>query len=398
MPDTKVNKWTDDFLKTMSLKTDPLAEAVITDLIADNDFVALRSLFTQLDYNAESTANNDLPKTVIDYFNAELTLPLWANYEKIRIGQNVFATYCPEVSLLLNFKSLPLCYSCKNGAKVLAATGRLSASSKDTSKITRRLLETSQMVINVMSPGGLSPKGKGIITVKKVRLYHATIRYFLLSEKYNPAGWDIEEYGHPINQEEMAGTLMSFSALILDGLEQIGVELSEVEKDAYMHCWNIVGHFIGLNPELYPATFKEGWNLGIAIIKRNQNDGADGRQLTSSLLDFSSQFFNAPAFRQMPIYLMNYFMQDVSDKMGVDILKTLGVNKKIPVRIKLFGWIFIRLMKFGHALEGRSRFIKRLTHRYLLKYMQALVHNYLKNYNVEFFIPETLNANWKINK
>jgi hypothetical protein len=198
--------------------------------------------------------------------------------------------------------------------------------------------------------------------------------------------------------EEMAGTLMSFSALILDGLDQLGVELTESEKDAYMHCWNIVGHFIGITPELYPKNYKEGWDLGIAIIKRNQSESPDSQHLTSSLLEFSSQFFNAPAFRKMPIYLMHYFVKNVSDKIGVDILKTLGVNEYIPFHVKVFGWIFLRLMKIGHALQKHSRFIKRLTHRYLLKYMQALVHNYLKNYNVEFFIPETLNSNWNIKK
>lgn len=390
------SKWNNEFLKSMSMKTDPIGESVIRELIANNDFVALRNLFTQLDYNNETSSDSALPKAVIDYFNAELTLPLWANYEKIRIAQNVFATYCAEISLLLNFKSLPLCYSCKNGAKVLAATGRLTQSGKDTSKLVRRLLETAQMVINVMSPGGLSPQGKGIITVKKVRLYHATIRYFVLSEKYNPAGWDVEEYGHPINQEEMAGTLMSFSALILDGLEQLGVKLSDIEKDSYMHCWNIVGHFIGLDPQLYPANYQEGWDLGIAIIQRNQNESEDGKFLTDSLLDFSSEFFRSTIFQKMPVYLMNYFVKDVSARIHIDILKLLGVNKNVPLRVKIMGWIFIRFMKIGHAFEKHSVIAKRLAHRYLLKYMQGLIDTYLKNNNVEFYIPDTLKANLKL--
>jgi hypothetical protein len=260
----------------------------------------------------------------------------------------------------------------------------------------RRLLETAQMVINVMSPGGLSPQGKGIITVKKVRLYHAAIRYFLLNKKYNPVGWDIEMYGEPINQEEMAGTLMSFSALTLNGLDQLGVELTDIEKDAYMHCWSIVGHFIGLSPELYPTNYKDGWELGVAIIKRNQHESADGIFLTKSLLDFSKQFFISSFFRQMPEYLINYFVKDVSDKIGVDILKLLGVNKKVPLRIKFFGWLFLKLMKIGHEFEEHSALIRKLMHRYSLKYMQALIHNYLKNYNVEFHIPDSLNTSWKI--
>ncbi|MBL7934291.1 MAG: DUF2236 domain-containing protein [Bacteroidia bacterium] len=396
MGETKFTKWNDEFLKTMSLKTDPLGEAVIAEVIADNDFVALRNLFTQLDYNSELSVDANLPKAVVNYFNAELNLPHWADAQKINLAQSVFATYCPEISLLLNFKSLPLCYACKNGAKVLAATGRLSESGQDTSRLMRRLLETAQMVINVMSPGGLRPDGKGIVTVKKVRLYHAAIRYFLLNKKYNPGGWDVEEYGEPINQEEMAGTLMSFSALILDGLEQLGVELTDEEKDAYIHCWNIVGHFIGISPELYPTNYKEGWDLGIAIIKRNQKEGEDGKFLTSSLLTFSSQFFKSRFFEQMPQYLIDYFLKDISKKINVDILKLLGVTKKVSLRTRLLGWFFLKLMHFGHKFEERSAFAQKLMNKYSLKYMQALIHNYLKNYDVEFHIPDSLNASWKM--
>ncbi len=344
MSEQSLTKWNDEFLMSMSHKTDPFAESIIKEVVADNDFGALHNLFKQLDYNSELSSDNNLPKVVIDYFNAELTLPAWADTEKINIAQKVFATYCPEISLLLNFKSLPLCYACKNGAKVLAATSRLSESGKNTSKMMRRLLETAQMVINVMSPGGLSPTGKGIVTVKKIRLYHASIRFFLLNEKYNPKGWNEEELGLPINQEEMAGTLMSFSALILDGLDQLGVELTDAEKDAYLHCWNIVGHFIGLSPELYPANYKEGWELGIAIIKRNQSEGEDGKFLTQSLLDFSKHFFNTPFFNEMPSYLINHFVEDVSKKIGVDILKLLGVSKKVHLRTKLSGWIFLKMI------------------------------------------------------
>lgn len=396
MHEANTKKWNNDFLKSMSMKTDPLAEAIIEELAAGNDFLALRNLFMQLDYNNELSSSTLLPKTVIDYFNAELALPNWADTKKIELAQSVFATYCPEISLLLNFKSLPLCYACKNGAKVLAATSRLSESGKDTSRLMRRLLETAQMVINVMSPGGLSPEGKGIVTVKKVRLYHAAIRFFILNKKYNPNGWDIEEYGHPINQEEMAGTLMSFSALVLDGLEQMGVELTTDEKDAYMHCWNIVGHFIGLSPEFYPSNYQDGWELGIAIIKRNQCEGEDGKFLTKSLIDFSNDFFKARFFQQMPEYLINHFVKDTSEKIGVDILKLLGVSKKVPLRIKLFGWVFLKLMHFGHKFEDHSGLMKRLMHKYSSHYMQALIFNYLKHYSVQFYIPDSLNASWKM--
>lgn len=390
-------KWNDSFLKSMSLQSDPHAEEIIKAIVADNDFTTLRKLFTDLDYNNEKVFVNDLPKEVVTYFNNETNLPAWADPNKIKLAQNVFKLYGPEISLLLNFKALPLCYACRNGAKVLSMTGRLNQQGQNTQKLMRRLLETAQMVMNVMSPDGLSPSGRGIITVKKVRLYHAAIRYFLMHEKYNPLGWDIDYYGYPINQEEMAGTLMAFSALIINGLEQLDVELTQEEKDAYIHCWNIVGHFIGLSPELYPANYQEGWNLGIAIINRNKEESEDGKFLTKSLIDFSDDFFNDALFKQIPEYLIGYFVKDVSDKIDTDIVKLLGVDDTLSWLTRLEGRMLIELLEFGHEVEEHSELVRKLVGRFGLKYLEGMIKSYLKTNDVDFYIPDSLRASWRMN-
>ena len=47
-----------------------------------------------------------------------------------------------------------------------------------------------------------------------MRLLHASIRYLI--QHHDPT-WKAE-YGLPVNQEDMVGTLLSFSSLIIDGL------------------------------------------------------------------------------------------------------------------------------------------------------------------------------------
>ncbi|MBK8044673.1 MAG: DUF2236 domain-containing protein [Haliscomenobacter sp.] len=82
-------------------------------------------------------------------------------------------------------------------------------------------METAQFVIDVLSPGGLSPAGKGVRSAQKVRLIHASIRHFLKQR-----GWDTEDLGEPLNQEDKAGTLMAFSALLLDGFKMMQIGLT----------------------------------------------------------------------------------------------------------------------------------------------------------------------------
>jgi hypothetical protein len=392
------SRWNVDFLKAKSLKTDPFAESIIKEVAKNQDFSSLRELFKALDTNDDIANNKNLPPIVNDYFKDNDELPAWADFKKIKIAQEVFKENGPEIALILNYKALPLCYACKNGAKVLATTGRLTSVGNDTSKMMRRLLETSQMVINVMTEGGLSPKGKGIITVKKVRLYHAAIRFFLLNSNSNNYKWDTQHYGLPINQEEMAGTLMAFSALVLNGLTQLGIELTKEQKDAYMHCWNIVGHYIGLEPDLYPNDFEDGWNLGIEIIKRNQEESADGKFLIDSLiLNSKSYFFKGEIMDFIPAYLIKFFVEDVSKTINVDLNKVLGLEEHFNLFEKIGGKLFLESFDLVDGIEDHAPVIKKIVEKFSTKHLQELVNHYLKVNNVAFYIPGNLKENWKLN-
>jgi hypothetical protein len=391
-------KWNPDFLKQMSHQTDPECENIIGDIAKNQDFSSLRELFKSLNSNEETALNKNLPKSVIEYFNSNNHLPEWADEKKIKIAQDVFAQYGPEIALILNYKALPLCYSCKNGAKVLASTGRLSSQGEDTTKMMRRLLETSQMVINVMSEGGLSPNGAGIITVKKVRLYHAAIRYFLLNTHKGMEPWNTEYYGLPINQEEMAGTLMAFSALVINGLTQVGLQLTKEQKDAYMHTWNIVGHYIGLSPNLYPSSFEEGWELGIAIIKRNQEESEDGKFLVSSLVKNSQEyFFKGMLLNKIPEYLISFFIEDVSKAINVDLTKVIGLNEHLNFFEKLEGKLLLESMEIVNEIEDHVPVVRKLLSKNSTKHLQNLIQLHLQVNKVEFYIPDSLKANWNMN-
>src|SRR5262245_15657081 len=77
----------------------------------------------------------------------------------------------PEIIMTLFCYGLPSCYAAAKGVQVLALTTRLF------SNPTRRVIETAQMVVDVMAPGGLAARGRGIRTAQKVRLMHAAVRY-----------------------------------------------------------------------------------------------------------------------------------------------------------------------------------------------------------------------------
>lgn len=396
MQSTKTMEWNDVFLKKKSTLTDPLADELIEKIMVNHGVIAIKDLFIQLTDNNDIIENKDVIPEVKDYFNQNHELPDWADSKKIKMGQQLFALYGPEIAFLLNFRSLPLCYSSKSGAKVLFSTGRLREQGHNTSKLQRRLMETSQMVINVMSPGGFDGKGSGIITIKKVRLMHAAIRFYLKHPDINRHSWDVEEFGEPINQEEMAGTLMAFGPLILRGLHDLGVELTQKQQDAYTHCWNIVGYYIGIEPDLYPKNYEEGWNLGLSILRRNYKESTEGKELAKSLVQFGKNIFPGYFFDDMPAFFIKYFTKDVSNDIGIDFAHLIGINPKPTLKrrvvTKILTFIFDKVSDFQ-----RNNWVFRKMSKWInKKLLQGMINHYMKDQKAEFFIPPSLKKNWNL--
>lgn len=392
----KNRNWDPKFLKEKSFKIDPLADQLVADIIESDGQMAIRDLFGQLTDNNDIIQNPNVNPKVKEYFNREMALPSWADEKQIKIAEEFFALYGPEIAFLLNFRSLPLCYSSRSGAKVLYSTGRLSEQDSNTSKMTRRLMETSQMVVNALSPNGLNPSGSGIITVKKVRLMHAAIRFYLKNPHIHSAGWDVEELGEPINQEEMAGTLMAFGPLVLRGLETIGIEVTKEEKDAYTHCWNIIGHFIGLDYDLMPNNYEEGWNLGIAILTRNQEESVEGKALGKSLVQFGKDIFPGYFFDDMPAYFIQHFTKDVSNLVGVDFAKIIGIDPKPTIKRRFVSWLTTLIFDKISDFQNRSWLFSKISKWINIKLLQGLINYKLKDQKAEFNIPPSLKTNWKL--
>ncbi len=391
-----LTKWNNTFLKEKSKIIDPLADNLVSEMISNHGQEAIKDLFTQLTDNNDIISNPKVKPEIKNYFNKNQTLPDWADENKIKISQNLFELYGLEIAFLLNFRSLPLCYSSKSGAKVLYSTGRLSDQGQNTNKLTKRLMETSQMLINVMSPGGFDLNGTGIITIKKVRLLHASIRFYLKHPHINKNGWNVEELGEPINQEEMAGTLMAFGPLILKGLAELGIEITKEQENAYTHCWNVVGYFIGVNSDLLPNSYQDGWDLGIAILKRNKQESIEGKELSKSLVQFGKNIFPGYFFDDMPEFFIKRFTRDVSMEFDDNLSELIGINPLPTFKRRFITRVLTYIFDKVSDVQRKSLFFRGISKWINKKLMQGMVNFYLKDKKVEFNIPPSLRENWNL--
>lgn len=394
---------TESFLTAKRHETDPLADQVVATIIDEGFEERINEIFYTLARNDSYTPEllshfpENIQKVVGDYFTQSAKLPSWANDQLISKGQDVFGMYGPEVFMLLNVKSLPMCYTCANGAQVLFDTGRLIEKKGNIDPLVRRLMETAQMVVNVLQPGGLTPGGKGIVTVQKVRLIHASIRHFIKSEKYNPKGWDTSRLGEPINQEDLAGTLMSFSPIILSGLKSLNINLTDDQIAGYTHCWKVIGHMMGLNDDLLADTFEDNWILACKILSHQSEASPQGKALADSCMAFIQHMIPGTLFDDVPAYMIWYFFQDVEKAVGKPLSGMIG----IPDHADLKDHLVMRISQIitgGISKAEHSPIISKLTE----SFNKLLLQGYLKHYNegksVRFFIPPSLQENWGVNE
>ena len=83
----------------------------------------------------------------------------------------------------------------------------------------------------------LLPHGTGWRTCLHVRVLHAKVRYAILSRKGRKK-WNSQELGIPINQEDMAATLLAFSINVIAGINLIaGGPLADQEQLDYLALW-----------------------------------------------------------------------------------------------------------------------------------------------------------------
>ena len=377
MPDTK---YTDQLLDSKRLIADSEADAVIAQLIAEKGKGEAKKLFDTL-IREITLPVEKLPKVVRDFIESNSKLPHWIDKEKIQMAHDLFADHGPKFLIFLYYKSLPILYSCANGAEVLVQTGRL-AHQQDTQQFTRRIAETGQFLIDVMNTGSLLETKKGIEASIKVRLIHAAIRSFIPAEK-----WDEQVLGKPINQEDLAITLMTFSIAILDGLDQFGIEEGDGKKEAYLHFWNVIGYFLGIEKDIFPNNIIEARFLLQKIIDRQSTPSDQGQILTRALLEFAHLLMPSKLLKNSPEVLMQFML-------GEKLSSILKIEAPLGCLVSWLPDFLKKIFGLTERLEDRAEPLRFLIDE-ISKTLALRMVEYFDTYKSRNFeIPNSLQSKW----
>ena len=98
----------------------------------------------------------------------------------------------------------------------------------------------------------------------------------------------------PINQEDQAFVLLTFSYVVLRGLERMGIEVTPRERDAYVHLWNVIGHAMGIRRELMADDYTESASLFHALKQRLAGPSEEGQALMKAMLGWINNLVPRP--------------------------------------------------------------------------------------------------------
>lgn len=377
--------YTSSDLTTYRMIADAPADDVMRRVLEEDATVKLNELLRSLSNN-NSFETAALPPRLREFVAKASAMPEWYNAEKASLGEKVFTKYGMEICVILLCKSLPECYLCWRGAVVLYETGRLTEQRGNLSRLTKRIAETLQFVINVMAEGGTTPEGKGVVTAQKIRLIHASIRQYI---KQYP--WEETELGEPINQEDLALTWTTFSSSVLEGLEMLAVKLSDEEKEAYMHCWRIIGYFMGVEPQFLSDSYSDAVALQEAILSVQAGSTPENKALAASILDFVEAIIPLKDWKGIAPYTMEFFL-------GKKYAKMLGI------KASCFSWNQIRfsitlwLMKCISKEEQQSFLFQAIISSFGKVVMQGLVLYFNEYKQVQFDVPPSLRGSWRLDR
>lgn len=202
--------------------------------------------------------------------------------ECLRQASIFFDTHMTECTLALAVRSLLKQYAAFKATNVLAYTKLLP------DYPSRRIISTMQFVMDVMEPNAFEPEGYGIRAIQRLRLVHALIRIRIDVDKMRQGGkvWK-QEWGTPINQQDMIFAVHTFSIEVLHGLLASGEKISDADIQNYYYAWHIIGKALGVQDAINPSDYKIGVQVQERIYaKEFIKDNPNGPPLADALIKF----------------------------------------------------------------------------------------------------------------
>ena len=262
----------------------------------------------------------EAPQPLRDFFSSVETAPQWVDHELIRRGQRAMRRGGADGMYVARDVSLLGGYQFSGFNKTLLRTGALEKGSN------KRFAETMQWAMDVIAEDGLEPLGVGYRSTIRVRLIHAFVRRHVGAMP----DWRSDEWGVPVNQTDMAATLIG--ALIAPPAASLGMGILTAPDDleAVAHLTRYVGWLIGVEDEWLPHSFRDGIRVLYHTLTALSAPDESTRQLAAPMADdpLDWHYDTWPALRRQLARAQH--LSVTSAFLGPRAMRMLGLPAFVP--------------------------------------------------------------------
>lgn len=315
----KLHLYTNSLFNELRQGQDKLADEAVISLIRKPELIQMINSWKILPDDLPL----DFPSQLVHFFDFYKKRETSFDAITLERGQHFFEKNGDLYTAMLGFYSLPYCYAFGDGAEVLVRSKRIIDS------IGERLGETGSFIMDIYQPGAFSREKSAFLVCAKVRLIHAFSRYFILNyaKDWNPA------FGKPINQEDMLGTNLAFSQIVIRGLLKLGIAVTEEEHRDILAYWKWTGELMGIDVSFWPETAKEAFELDKLIRARHLRSSEAGKRLIAALLNFYRKTIPDPLLSEQAEGVVSFFL-------GKDASKALCLKSNKLIQGDLLGLFF----------------------------------------------------------
>lgn len=193
----------------------------------------------------------EAPGMLREFFEDMETAPEWVDWDKILVGGQLMRSGGADGFSIARDVALMGGYLFSGFNQTLLRTGALEKGSN------KRFAETSQWALDVTVPDGLRPGGAGYRSTLHVRFIHSMVRRHVMALP----DWDYETYGLPINQTDMAATLVGALIAPVTTGTGIGMVANPREYEAAAHLTRYVGRLMGVHDDFLPHSFRDSLRI-----------------------------------------------------------------------------------------------------------------------------------------
>ncbi|WP_181698035.1 oxygenase MpaB family protein [Nocardia sp. GTS18] len=286
---------------------DPEADPVVARLIDSGQVPRVNELLRTWTRNGQPLPDG-LPSELRDFMEYARRMPQWTDYGKLNTAIEFNKKRGLYLGVLYGFASGMM-------STVIPKEARSVYYSKGGHDLEDRISKTAKLGYDIGSANAYAPDGEMVVTCVKTRLVHAAVRHLL---PQSPHWVHVAEEDVPISQNDIMVTWHSLPTTVMKHLNNWKVPIPQHESEAFLHCWQVAAHMLGVRDEYIPKSWPAANSQAAQVLDPIIAATPEGAKLADRLLSLGANIDLAVLTKPVLGSFTRFLLGDkIADGLGI---------------------------------------------------------------------------------